>query len=157
MVLSGQNTVACWSRRRRATPGIGTVGGPDRARPAGRLRGAPGVPAPRLPSYDLSNERPTRSESDVYQGDASCRGSSHDELPHELHAHRRVAVWQGAVLPFQSPAYGMLSLSSLILVLSPSFSWPTLTSRHILAEPSPSTCGRDSGGGSPISPRPGGA
>ena len=88
------------------------------------------------------------------------------EMPHDEVAHmvnylancklRRVAVWQGAVLPRSSPAYGMLSLSFLLLVLSPSFSWPTLTSRHVLAEPSPSTCGRV-GGGSPISPRLGGA
>ena len=28
----------------------------------------------------------------------------------------------------------------LLLILSPSSFWPTLTSRHALAEPSPSTC-----------------
>ena len=87
----------------------------------------------------------------------------HDEVAHMVNylANCKLSVeWQFGKEPYSRahPPPTVCSLFPfLLLVLSPSFSWPTLTSRHVLAEPSPSTCGRDSGGGSPISPRPGGA
>ena len=71
VVLSGRDAVAGWSRGRRPTPGDDPVGGLDWVRLAGRLRRAPGASASEPPSPDLSDERPTRSESDVHEGYAS--------------------------------------------------------------------------------------
>ena len=86
----------------------------------------------------------------------------HDEVAHMVNylANCKLsAEWRFGKEPYSRahPPPTVCSLYPFFSFLSPSFSWLTLTSRHVLAEPSPSTCGRDSGGGSPISPRPGGA
>ena len=155
MVLSGRDADAGWSRGCRPTAGDDLVGRPIGARPAGRLCHAPGSPALEPPSSDLSDERPARSKPDVYKGHAARRGGLYGELPCELQTLRRVAVRQGAILPSQSAAHGMFSLSLLLLsVLSPSSFWPTLTSRLVSTEPSSSAC-RRVGRGTPIRPRPG--
>ena len=87
---------------------------------------------------------------------------SHDEVAHMVNYLANCKLsgeWRFGKEPYSHahPPPTVCSLFPfLLLVLSPSSFWPTLTSRHVLAEPSLSTCGRD-GGGSPISPRPGGA
>ena len=89
------------------------------------------------------------------------------DMPHEEVAHmvnylancKLSAEWRFGKEPY-SRAHPPPTVGSpfpfLLLVLSTSSSSPTLTSRHALAEPSPST-GNRVGDGAPIPPRPGGA
>ena len=86
----------------------------------------------------------------------------HDEVAHMVNylANCKLsAEWRFGKEPYSRahPPPTVCSLFPfLLLVLSPSSFWPTLTNRHALAEPSPSTCSRV-GGGARIPPRPGGA
>ena len=89
------------------------------------------------------------------------------DMPHDEVAHmvnylvncKLSAEWRFGKEPYSRahpPPTVCFLFPFLFLVLLPNSFWPSLTSRHALAELSPLTCSRV-GGGAPIPPRPGGA